>query len=67
MSEGIHGAGKGDTYRKIDYQKWSDNWDAIFKPKKKVSLDNESNDNRSEDRRATSKRSSRSSKKRDPS
>lgn len=28
--EGIHGAGKGDKYRRVDYQKWSDNWDAIF-------------------------------------
>ena len=32
--EGTHGAGKGDTYRKVDYQKWSDNWDAIFNKEK---------------------------------
>ncbi len=32
--EGNHGAGKGDTYRHVDYQKWSDNWDAIFGKKK---------------------------------
>lgn len=34
---GKHGAGKGDTYRRVDYEKWSANWDAIFgkKPKKK--------------------------------
>jgi len=33
-----HGAGKGDQYRPVDYQKWSENWDAIFgkkSPKKK--------------------------------
>lgn len=33
--EGIHGAGKGDTYRKLDYDKWSRGWDAIFAGKKK--------------------------------
>lgn len=57
MSEGIHGAGKGDTYRKIDYQKWSDNWDAIFKPKKKVSdTQNGSKSNRPKDGRTNSNR-----------
>lgn len=38
--EGMHGAGKGDTYRPVgDQKKWGENWDAIFgkpkKPKKK--------------------------------
>ena len=33
--EGMHGAGKGDTYRPVDYQKWSDNWDNIFGKKTK--------------------------------
>ena len=33
--EGNHGAGKGDTYRSVDYQKWSENWDAIFSKKQK--------------------------------
>ena len=36
--EGNNGAGKGDSYRPVDYQKWSANWDAIFgkkEPKKK--------------------------------
>lgn len=28
-------AGKGDTYRKVDYKKWDDNWDRIFKKKSK--------------------------------
>ena len=32
--EGRHGAGKGDTYRQVDQQKWSENWDAIFSKKK---------------------------------
>lgn len=38
VMERNHGAGKGDTYRPVDYQKWSENWDAIFgkkEPKKK--------------------------------
>jgi len=33
--EGNHGAGKGDTYRKLDYEKWSRGWDSIFGDKKK--------------------------------
>jgi hypothetical protein len=33
--EGKHGAGKGDTYRKLDYEKWSRGWDMIFAKKKK--------------------------------
>lgn len=33
--EGKHGAGKGDTYRKIDYEKWSRNYDEIFRKDKK--------------------------------
>ena len=28
-----HGAGKGDSYRPVDYKKWSENWDKIFKKK----------------------------------
>lgn len=32
--EGKHGAGKGDTYRKLDYEKWSHNYDMIFKKDK---------------------------------
>lgn len=32
---GKHAAGKGDRYRKVDYDLWSKNWDAIFKKKKK--------------------------------
>lgn len=28
--EGIHGAGKGDTYRQVDYGQYSKNWDKIF-------------------------------------
>lgn len=33
-------AGKGDSYRPVDWKKWSDNYDSIFgkkaKPKSKV-------------------------------
>lgn len=37
MSEGIHGAGKGDTYRPVgDYKNWSKNWDDIFGKKKQT-------------------------------
>ena len=31
--EGKHPAGKGDSYRPVDYKKWSENWDKIFKKK----------------------------------
>ena len=27
-------AGKGDTYRPVDYRMWSKNWDAVFGKKK---------------------------------
>jgi len=41
--EGIHGAGKGDSYRQVDYDKYCKNWDKIFGnkeiPKKKKKLD----------------------------
>jgi hypothetical protein len=30
-----HSAGKGDKYRKVDYKKWSENWDKIFSKKRK--------------------------------
>lgn len=30
-----HNAGKGDTYRPVDYKKWSENWDKIFFKKRK--------------------------------
>lgn len=33
--EGKNGAGKGDTYRHVDQQKWSENWDAIFGKKQR--------------------------------
>lgn len=38
--EGKHGAGKGDTYRKLDYEKWSRNYDMIFKKEKRNDKDN---------------------------
>jgi len=55
MFEGNNGAGKGDTYRKVDYHLWSKNYDAIFN--KKVRKENGSKTNRSKHGRATSKRS----------
>jgi hypothetical protein len=50
---GNHGAGKGDTYRKIDYDKWSKNYDKIFK--KKVRRNNVSKTNSTKHGRTTSK------------
>jgi hypothetical protein len=35
MSEGQHGAGKGDTYRKVNLEQYGRNYDAIFGKKKK--------------------------------
>jgi hypothetical protein len=35
MSEGQHGAGKGDTYRKVNLEEYGRNYDAIFRKKKK--------------------------------
>lgn len=65
--EGIHGAGKGDSYRPVDYQKWSDNWDKIFgKKTKKGKVHNEQSKEGSEglrgegdDRRAGNRRAGR--------
>lgn len=65
--EGIHGAGKGDSYRPVDYQKWSDNWDKIFgKKTKKGKVRNEQDKEGSEglggegdDRRAGNRRAGR--------
>jgi len=55
--EGIHGAGKGDTYRPVDYQKWSDNWDAIFgKKTKKGKVKNEQGDASRPRKRRTNRR-----------
>lgn len=37
MTDRRHNAGKGDSPRPVDYNKWSENWDRIFgkkKPKK---------------------------------
>jgi hypothetical protein len=33
--EGIHGAGKGDSYRNVNYKIYCKNWDKIFSKKKK--------------------------------
>ena len=35
MSEGQHGAGKGDTYRRVSLEEYGRNYDAIFGKKKK--------------------------------
>jgi hypothetical protein len=42
-----HDAGKGDTYRSVDYKKWSENWDKIFsKKRKKNAKSNNSRNNK---------------------
>jgi hypothetical protein len=59
--EGKHGAGKGDAYRRVDWDKYSENYDRIFGKK---GNDNDStsriDDGRTTNRkgRATGKRSS---------
>jgi hypothetical protein len=37
-------AGKGDTYRPVDYQKYCDNWDKIFSNKEDKNIIDESKD-----------------------
>lgn len=36
--EGIHGAGKGDSYRNVNYEQYCKNWDKIFGKTKKKKL-----------------------------
>jgi hypothetical protein len=36
--EGTHGAGKGDSYRQVDIQQYSKNWDKIFGKAQKKKL-----------------------------
>ena len=44
MDYGSNGAGKGDSYRPVNYAEYCKNWDKIFgkkeAPKKKKGLDN---------------------------
>jgi len=48
---GKHGAGKGDKYRKVDQQKYAENYEKIFKKKKGVK--NEYSDRKTKQRRRT--------------
>lgn len=54
--KGKHEAGKGDTYRKLDYKKWSHNYDMIFKKDKKNDKDNAT---RTDKRRTNNRKNSR--------
>ncbi len=54
--EGIHGAGKGDSYRPVDYNKWSENWDAIFNKKKIRKKKGKKNDGRNSNRASDKQR-----------
>ena len=59
--EGVHGAGKGDSYRRVDWDKYSENYDRIFGKKgKNNDSTSRTNDGRTIDRkgRGTRKRSS---------
>jgi len=38
--EGIHGAGKGDSYRKVDRVAWETNWEAAFGSKGRATKGN---------------------------
>jgi hypothetical protein len=40
-------AGKGDSYRKVDLKKWSENYNRIFGKKKDKTLNGNSKKNRS--------------------
>lgn len=48
-----HSAGKGDTYRKVDWEQYSKNYDLIFKKGKK---NERSKTNRTSDRRTTNRK-----------
>jgi len=49
-----HSAGKGDTYRYVDWDKYSKNYDLIFK---KGKINNEQcKDNRTSDRRTNNRK-----------
>ena len=41
--EGTHGAGKGDSYRHVNYASWCKNWDEIFKKDVKATKRKSSN------------------------
>ena len=59
--EGKHGAGKGDTYRRVDLKTYSENYDRIFGKKGKHNDSISGNDNRratNRKGRGTRKRSS---------
>jgi hypothetical protein len=50
---GKHSAGKGDTYRSVDWEQYSKNYDLIFKKGKK---NERSKTNRSSNRRTTNRK-----------
>lgn len=50
--EGIHGAGKGDTYRRVNWDKYSENYDKIFNKKGKKNGTN----HRTDDGRTTNRK-----------
>jgi len=41
MGERIHGAGKGDIYRSVDWKKWDKGWKLAFKKSQKGKLINQ--------------------------
>ena len=52
---GKHSAGKGDTYRPVDWEQYSKNWDAIFKKKGKIKNEQHSI-NRTRNRRTNNRK-----------
>lgn len=51
-----HSAGKGDTYRPVDWEQYSKNWDAIFGKKKGKSKNEQCTTNRSGKRRTNNRK-----------
>jgi hypothetical protein len=50
---GKHGAGKGDTYRRVDQQKYADNYDKIFVSKKDKKKNEKHSTSKTKQRRRT--------------
>jgi len=53
---GKHSAGKGDTYRPVDWEQYSKNWDDIFGKKKGKSKNEQCTTNRSGKRRTNNRK-----------
>lgn len=50
---GKHGAGKGDTYRRVDQQQYAENYDKIFEKKKDKKKNEKHSTSKTKQRRRT--------------